>query len=78
MFKVASYLSLKVSDVWNVLVAKFWIQKPKLKKEKISRTINTLEKNSCYYVAFFHITSIQDLAFDNCHYLWQLWEVYTD
>ena len=51
MFKVASYLSLKVSDVWNVLVAKFWIQKPKLKKEKISRTINTLEKNSCYNAA---------------------------
>ena len=34
------------------------------KKQKISRTINTLEKNSGQNAVFFHITSIQDLVFD--------------
>ena len=78
MFKAASYLSFKVPDVWDVLEVKLLDSKAKIKKRKISRTTNTLEKNSCYNAAFFHITSIQDLAFDNCHYLWQLWKVYLD
>ena len=68
MFKVASYSSFEVPDVWDVLVAKFLDSKTKTKNKKISHTINKLEKNSCYNAAFFHITSIQDLAFDNCHY----------
>ena len=79
MFKVTSCLNFKVLDAWDVLVAKFLDSKTKIKKkENISRTINTWEKNSCYNAGFFHITSIQDLAFDNCHYLWQLWKVYLD
>ena len=65
MFKVASYLNFKIPDVWEVLVATFLDSKVKIKeKEKISCTINILEKNSCYNAAFFNITSIQDLAFD--------------
>ena len=40
--------------------------------------MNTLKKNSCYNAALFHITSIHDLAFDNCHYLGQIWKVYLD
>ena len=34
MFKVASYLSFKVPDVWDVLVAKLLDSKAKIKKRK--------------------------------------------
>ena len=34
MFKVASYLSFKVPDVWDVLVAKLLDSKAKIKKIK--------------------------------------------
>ena len=78
MLKIASYLRFKVPDVWGVLVSKLLNSKAKIKKKKISHPINTLKNNSCYNAAFFHIMSIQDLAFDNCHYFWQLWKVYLD
>ena len=48
---------------------RFWIQKPKSKKEKISGTLNTWEKNLCQNAVFLPITLVQDLAFDNCQYL---------
>ena len=78
MFKVASYLSFKVPDVWDVLVAKLLDSKAKNKKRKDFTHHKHMEKNSCCNAAFFHIMSIQDLAFDNFHYLWQIWKVYLD
>ena len=63
MFKVASYLSSKVPDVSDVLAAKLLDSKAKIKKRKDFMHHKHIGKE------FFHITSIQDLAFDNCHYL---------
>ena len=78
MLKVASYLSFKVSDVWDVLVAKLLDSKAKIKKRKDFTHHKLVGKELMLQCSIFSHTSIQDLAFDNCHYLWQLWKVYLD
>ena len=67
MFKVASYLSFKILDVSDVLVAKLLDSKAKITKGKDFTHHKHIE--NCYNAAFFQITSIQDLVSDNCDYL---------
>ena len=60
MFKVASYLSFKVPDVWDVLVAKLLDSKAKNKKRKDFTRPKHIEKK--IHVAMQHsFTSCQSM-----------------